>query len=53
MALFKNSKEVAYVIFNGINSTMSDWFAKARLLSSSWNDLTTTTTTNYFSMAGQ
>ncbi|XP_064650329.1 uncharacterized protein LOC135501867 [Lineus longissimus] len=52
LALFKGSEQVAFVTFNGVDSTETNWFAKSRLLSSSWTDLTKTSTANFFSLAG-
>ena len=44
-------QEVAYVVFDAAGSTtLEDWFTPERILSSSWPDLTPTTTFRYFAV---
>ncbi|XP_045165942.2 uncharacterized protein LOC123529611 [Mercenaria mercenaria] len=51
-AFYDEDREVAHVILNGKNSDINNWFDKTRVLSSSWPDLTSKHTYNYFSIAG-
>ncbi|XP_060599293.1 uncharacterized protein LOC132752903 [Ruditapes philippinarum] len=51
-AFYDSDKEVAYVIFNGEDSDLNNWFDKSRVIDSSWPDLTSTSTFNYFSIKG-
>lgn len=51
-ALYKERREVAYVIFDAAGSSKSNWFAGSRVLSSSWPDLTAQSSYNYFSIEG-
>lgn len=37
-SLYKNDQEVAYAIFNGIGSDITNWFSAERLLNSSWTE---------------
>ncbi|XP_071785290.1 uncharacterized protein [Asterias amurensis] len=39
------------LIFNGVDSDISSWFAQERLVSSPWSDLTSTANTHYFSIS--
>ncbi|CAG2199098.1 unnamed protein product [Mytilus edulis] len=50
--LFKNGELAVEIYFDGHGSTKSDWFSKDRLRSNSFNDLTQSSTTNFFSMDG-
>ncbi|XP_070553904.1 uncharacterized protein [Ptychodera flava] len=43
LSLFKDSNEVATVVFDGMGSTKTDWFTSERILASSWMDLTNET----------
>ena len=52
LAFFEYGKEVAYVIFDGRDSDMMNWFSKHRILFSSWCDLHPGYDYNYFSIAG-
>ncbi|XP_061176389.1 uncharacterized protein LOC133185288 [Saccostrea echinata] len=47
-----NSEIKREIIFDGKNSTSTDWFSSRRILSSSWTDLTATQTYNLFSLQG-
>ncbi|XP_060587774.1 uncharacterized protein LOC132743257 [Ruditapes philippinarum] len=51
-AFYDTDKEVAYLIFNGKDSDMNNWFDKSRVIDSSWPDLTSKSTFNKFSIAG-
>lgn len=50
--LYKDDARVAYVMFNGTNSNMWNWFDQSRLTESSWDDLDTMSTTDAFSIYG-
>ncbi|XP_071785293.1 uncharacterized protein [Asterias amurensis] len=52
LSLFDHTGVKVELIFNGVDSDITSWFAKERLVSSPWSDLTTTATTNYFSIKG-
>ncbi|XP_062613267.1 uncharacterized protein LOC134275043 isoform X2 [Saccostrea cucullata] len=47
-----NSEVQREIIFDGKNSTNTDWFSSRRILNSSWTDLTPTQTYNLFSLQG-
>ncbi|XP_071785635.1 uncharacterized protein [Asterias amurensis] len=47
-----NDTGVVELVFSGTDSNITSWFAKERLVSSPWSDLTPTATTNYFSIDG-
>ena len=51
MALHEGGEEVAFILFNGRDSTMDSWFSKDRVLDSTWTDIKTETS-NYFSIEG-
>ena len=52
-SLFENEVEVAYIIFNGTDSTRDSWFNPSLVLSSSWPTLLLFDETyNFFSVAG-
>lgn len=51
-SLYKSGQEVAYAIFNGTGSSFTDWFSRERLMTSSWTEALTTTSFNFFSIAG-
>ncbi|XP_060593739.1 uncharacterized protein LOC132748194 [Ruditapes philippinarum] len=51
-AFYDTDKEVAYVIFNGVDSNIHNWFDRKRVIDSSWADLTSKSVFNYFSIAG-
>jgi len=51
MVIFKDGSMVANVVFDGKGSTFLTWFTQARVVSSSWTDLTSTHA-NYFSIQG-
>lgn len=51
-AFYDRFHEVAYVIFSGNGSSLNSWFDKSRVISSSWPDLTSTSTYNVFSLYG-
>ncbi|VDI07952.1 Hypothetical predicted protein [Mytilus galloprovincialis] len=50
--LYKDSQVDAMFLFDGKGSTSVSWFSKERLLQSSYQDLSRTATTNFFSMDG-
>lgn len=50
--LYKNKTVVKEIRFNGIGSNNTSWMAQDRLLSSSWTDMTPTSTSNSFSFDG-
>ncbi|VDI08308.1 Hypothetical predicted protein [Mytilus galloprovincialis] len=50
--LVKNDVTVAWLIFNGGNTNTMNWFSKENLLNSSFNDLTTSSTTKFFGIQG-
>ena len=52
LALYKAGHEVAYVTFDGVESTNENWFSAARLTGSSWTDMTHKSTYNVFSVKG-
>ncbi|XP_052811868.1 uncharacterized protein LOC128239311 [Mya arenaria] len=52
IALYKQSKEVAYIVFNAIGSDLTSWFDRVRVEDSSWSDVTATNTYNFFSIQG-
>lgn len=49
LALYKDTREVAFIVFNGSESTMLDWFSNKRVFTSSWSNLTAAGTYNVFS----
>lgn len=51
-ALYFENREVAFIIFDGTGSDYINWFDKTRVIASSYSDLTSTGTYNYFSFAG-
>ncbi|XP_052811266.1 uncharacterized protein LOC128238955 [Mya arenaria] len=51
-ALYKQSKEVGYIVFNGTGSDLTSWFDRTRVEDSSWSDLTATNAYNFFSIQG-
>ncbi|KAH3725257.1 uncharacterized protein LOC127854101 [Dreissena polymorpha] len=51
-SLFKQSEEVGYVVFDGTGSTYMSWFDRSRVEASSWSDLTSANTYNFFSIQG-
>ncbi|KAH3735710.1 uncharacterized protein LOC127849703 [Dreissena polymorpha] len=51
-ALYRDNREVGYVIFDAQGSDFSNWFAKGRVVDASWSDLTKTATYNGFSIYG-
>ncbi|KAL5007023.1 hypothetical protein ScPMuIL_015829 [Solemya velum] len=50
--LYKNKKIATYIVFNGTDSNMFNWFHQSRILTSSWSDLTVGATYNKFSIEG-
>ncbi|XP_071127409.1 uncharacterized protein [Mytilus edulis] len=50
--LFTNGKLDLGIYFDGNLSTSSNWFSKERILSSTFNDLTQSSTVNFFSLNG-
>ncbi|KAL8581358.1 hypothetical protein ACOMHN_034436 [Nucella lapillus] len=51
LSLIEGGRERAHVLFNGTGSTVTSWFSRSRVLSSSWTDLTTQPQ-NYFTIEG-
>jgi hypothetical protein len=51
-AFYDADKEVAHVIFNGVDSDIRSWFDRKRVSESSWVDLTSRSTFIQFSIAG-
>ncbi|KAH3725261.1 uncharacterized protein LOC127853177 isoform X2 [Dreissena polymorpha] len=51
-ALYKQSREVAFIVFDGTGSDMTSWFAQQRVIVSSYSDISPATTFNYFSIQG-
>lgn len=52
LALYKQSQEVAYVVFDGLNTNVTSWFNGSRVEASSWSDLTRQHAFNYFAIKG-
>ena len=50
--LYRDSREVGYVIFDAQWSNYTNWFAKERVVDASWSDLTKAATYNNFSIVG-
>ncbi|RUS89592.1 hypothetical protein EGW08_002610 [Elysia chlorotica] len=50
-AIYKDGQMVQNVLFNGKGSTYTNWFSANRVISSSWNDLTSQPH-NFFSIEG-
>lgn len=50
--LYKDSQVDAMFLFDGKGSTNVSWFSKEKLLQSTYQDLSRTATTNFFSMEG-
>ncbi|XP_033109223.1 adhesion G-protein coupled receptor G6-like [Anneissia japonica] len=50
-SIYKNGVEEAYVIFDGRNTNKMDWFAKEKVMSTSFNDFNRETT-RHFSIEG-
>ncbi|XP_021343092.1 uncharacterized protein LOC110443282 [Mizuhopecten yessoensis] len=51
-SLYRAGIEVVYATFNASDTDSTSWFAKERLLSTSFTDLNRTSTSNYFSVFG-
>lgn len=52
LALYKQSVEVAYVVFNSQGSDYKNWFNSSRVVAASWSDLTAQNSFNIFSLEG-
>lgn len=52
VSLFKQSVEVAYIVFHARGSDYMNWFSDNRVVSSSWTDLSPHQSFNIFSIAG-
>jgi hypothetical protein len=52
VAFYHADKEIASVIFNGVDSDMHGWFNKSHVIESSWSTLTSTGIFNQFSIHG-
>merc|ERR1712062_513124 len=50
--VYKEDQRVAQIIFNGKGTDNMNWFTEARILSSSWTDITVDHTKNYMSIHG-
>ena len=51
-AMFESGSEVANIVFNGVGSDVTTWFDPSRINWSTFTDVTTTQTYNYFSIFG-
>ncbi|XP_045179452.1 uncharacterized protein LOC123539046 [Mercenaria mercenaria] len=49
-SIYKDGKQVAWVLFNAVGSTMDNWFDKSRVIGSSYNDLTSSAAYNFFAI---
>ncbi|XP_069116921.1 uncharacterized protein [Argopecten irradians] len=47
VSFITGGKEKAFAVFDAHGADKNSWFSKARVLYSSWNDLSPTSTTNY------
>jgi len=52
LGLYKDNSEVGFVVFNGVNSDIKNWFAADKLLASRWPYMTPTSTYNVFAIDG-
>jgi len=52
VGLYEDNNEVGFVVFNGSDSDIKNWFAANKLLASRWPYMTPTATYNIFSMDG-
>ncbi|WAR18784.1 hypothetical protein MAR_000622 [Mya arenaria] len=52
VGLYRDNREVAYVVFDAKDSDLKSWFAKDRVLDASWSDLTASGFYNVFSVDG-
>ncbi|WAR31315.1 YL-like protein [Mya arenaria] len=52
VGLYKNNREVGYIIFNGVGSNYTNWFQSSRIMESTWSDLTPAAMYNVFSIKG-
>ncbi|XP_071127834.1 uncharacterized protein [Mytilus edulis] len=50
--LFTNNVPVVWMLFNGEDTNEMNWFSQENLMNSSFNDLTTSSPTNYFGIVG-
>ncbi|KAH3735708.1 hypothetical protein DPMN_042243 [Dreissena polymorpha] len=50
--LYRDSREVGYVIFDAQESNYTNWVTKERVVDASWSDLTKAATYNNFSIVG-
>ncbi|XP_033109083.1 uncharacterized protein LOC117110475 [Anneissia japonica] len=48
----KSADELVSLIFDGVDSTKTSWYAVDKLITSPWKDLTTETICNFFSIYG-
>lgn len=51
-ALYKQSAEVGYVVFDGTGSDYMSWFSRSRVVDASWPDLMPDNDYNIFSIEG-
>ena len=49
---YKDAGVVAQVTFNGQGSNRTSWLALSRIVKSTWTDLTSASSSNYFSLQG-
>ncbi|XP_053374333.1 uncharacterized protein LOC123544905, partial [Mercenaria mercenaria] len=49
-SIYKDGQEVAWVLFNAVDSTMDNWFDKSRVIDSSYTDLTSSAKYNFFAI---
>eukprot|EP00105_Crassostrea_gigas_P043318 XP_019927466.1 PREDICTED: uncharacterized protein LOC105339732 isoform X2 [Crassostrea gigas] len=52
LELYKHGSKVAFIAFDGKDSTIENWFNSSRILNSSWSNVTPSTIYNYFSIKG-
>ena len=50
--LYQNGNEVVCLKFNATDTNRLDWFSQENLISSPWNDLTSTADLLFFNMTG-
>lgn len=52
VALYEGRSEVAYVVFDAKASDSTSWFQSSNVIASSWTDVTSSGTYNFFSISG-
>jgi len=51
--VYKDSQRVAHIVFDGKGSDTTSWFKESRIISSTWTDIKTDHTKNYFGISGE